>query len=44
MAIDKKWWMLGLVALVGLYIAIYRNHPPDYCYEQKRVILDEQLL
>lgn len=44
MAIEKKWWLLGLAAVVGLSIGIYRNHPPDYCYEQKRVIPDEQFL
>ena len=39
-----KKLMVGLAALVGLSIGIYRNHPPDYCYEQKRVIPDEELL
>ena len=36
--------MVGLVALIGLSIGIYRNHPPDYCYEERRIIPDEQLL
>ncbi len=43
MAIEKKWWLL-VATVVGLSIGIYRNHPPDYCYAQKRVIPDEELL
>jgi hypothetical protein len=44
MAIEKKWWMLGLAGVIGLSIGIYRNHPPDYCYEEKRIVPDEQFL
>ena len=44
MITDGKALMLGVAVLVGLSIGIYRNHPPDYCYEERRIIPDEQLL
>ena len=41
---NRNALMLGLAALVGLSIGIYLNHPPDYCFEERRVIPDEQFL
>ena len=41
---NRNALMLGLAALVGLSIGIYLNHPPGYCFEERRVIPDEQFL
>ena len=44
MITDGKALMLGVAVLVGLSIGIYLNHPPGYCFKERRVIPDEQLL
>jgi hypothetical protein len=44
MTTDGKALMLGVAVLVGLSLGIFWNHPTGYCFKERRVIPDEELL